>query len=499
MSVPLHLWFRRGVLRERAGKAGSMAPLRTLCGLLAMTWMAGTCFAQANTPLKQDDVPGKDPAAAAPVVAQAEPPAIKFRERPRYPADPPRLKRTPVVDGVLGDGEWDPFYTITDGLVKGTVYCNWDDNFLYLATRTDGAANVLFDLDLNGDGWLRGADNIELLIGSAAGGGTPPVSVRLLDASNTKDTPVWNDSAIDPRSIVVAQKMVNGTQILEVAIPKNSASLAPKVGQNLGIRAEFMPAGPITNFTSTAPFEPHLLLDATLSVARVTGAAGINPRLTLSDLKCIAGQKLFATLELTNQTDQNVNIKSVLWTGTGLSANVVNTLREVNVKPLMGLKKQKLTYQTVLPPNISVGSYLLTVTVEAEGGKTIQSAAAFTVVEAIQVQMSSEPQPLVVSGQTKLAVDVDITSSVPDHFRGDVELNVIPNGWLLDGGKKRSVLVDREDAHRVSRFTFKVPSTTSVGDYPVEATVTWRGQTWHARTVVKVIRTDAPTTPSAPK
>jgi hypothetical protein len=484
MAAPLHLRFHRGILHGEGRKLGSVSLARALSVLLAMTFLSGVCAAQ-ETPAPKE----------APAVAQAEAPVIKFRERPRYPADPQRLKRTPLIDGVLGDGEWDPFYTITDGPVKGTVYCNWDDNFLYLATRTEGATNVLFDLDLNGDGWLRSADNVELIIGSVAGGGTPVVSARLLDASNSKDTPVWNDSAIDPKSIIVSEKLVNGTQILEVAIPRNTASLQPKVGQNFGLRAEFLPVGPITAFVSTAPFEPHLLLDATLAVARVTGVAGINPRLTLSDLKCIAGQKLFATLELTNQTDQNVPIRSVLWTGSGLSANVVNTLREVNVKPVQGLKKQKLTYQTVLPDNLSVGSYLLSVSVELEGGKSIQSAAAFTVVEPIQVQMSSEPQPLVVAGQTKLVVDVDITSSVPDHFRGDVELNLIPDGWLLDGGKKRSALVDREDAHHVTRFTFKVPSTTAVGDYPVEATVTWRGRTWHARQVVKVIRTDAPAAP----
>ena len=193
-----------------------------------------------------------------------------------------------------------------------------------------------------------------------------------------------------------------------------------------------------------------------------------------------------------------MNIKSILWTGSGLSANAVNTLREVNVKPLMGLKKEKMTYQTILPMNLSVGSYLLSVTVELEGGKTIQSAAAFTVVDPIQVQLSSEPQPLAVSGQTKLFVDVDVTSSIPDHFRGEVELNILPAGWQIDGGLKRNLYIDREDAHRVMRITVKVPSTTTAGDYPVEATVKWRGQTWHARHVVRVIRTDAPT-PAQPK
>ncbi len=462
--------------------------------LAAFLLPAIVVLASISSPARAQDA-NAEKEAVRPAAVQAAPQeisALKFRERPRYPSDPQRLKRTPLIDGVLGDGEWDPFYTITDGPIKGTVYCNWDDNFLYLAARTEGAANVMFDLDLNGDGWLRGADNIEIIIGSAVNGGTPVVVARLLDASNSKDTPVWSETAIDPKTIIVAEKLVNGTQILEIAIPKNTASLQPRVGQNMGVRAEFLAPGPVTTFVPTAPFEPHLLLDATLSVARVMAVAGINPRLTLSDLKCIAGQKLFATLELTNQTDQTVAIKSVLWTGTGTSANAVNTLREVTVKPILGLKKQKLTYQTLLPENLAVGSYMLTVTADLEGGKQVSSAAAFTVVEAVQVQMMSDPQPVAVSGQTKLSVDVDVQSAVPDHFRGDVELNVVPNGWVVDGSRKHTLYIDREDAHRAARFNLKLPATTTAGDYLVEALVTWKGQTWHSRLVVKVVRTDAP-------
>jgi len=36
-----------------------------------------------------------------------------------------------------------------------------------------------------------------------------------------------------------------------------------------------------------------------------------------------------------------------------------------------------------------------------------------------------------VAGPTKLFVDVDVTSAVPDHFRGDIELNVVPPAGCL--------------------------------------------------------------------
>jgi hypothetical protein len=57
---------------------------------------------------------------SAPAQNAPGPATINFRERPRYPTDPQRLRRTPQIDGVIGDNEWDPFYTITDGPIKGT-------------------------------------------------------------------------------------------------------------------------------------------------------------------------------------------------------------------------------------------------------------------------------------------------------------------------------------------------------------------------------------------
>lgn len=434
---------------------------------------------------------------AAPLQLAPVQPPINFRERPTYPTDSQRLRRTVQLDGVLSDGEWDPFYTVTGGPIKGTIYCNWDDNFLYLAARTEQPAVILFDVDMGGDGWLRGADNLELVIGSVPESGNPALVARLLNAANSKDAPAWNETATDTRTIQVAGKAVNGTQFIEIAIPKNTASLVLRPGATLGLRAEFLPPGLPSAYLPTQPFEPHLLLDAMLVESRALPASGVLPRLTLSDHKCVATQKLFATLELRNQRDLTVPIRSVTWTGQGNSINAVNTIRSVNVPSIPGLKTLKLKYDTVLPPDLAPGSYTLLVTVDLEDGKQVQSAATFTVVEPLQAQISSDPQPVEIVGQTKLQLNVDVYSAVPNHFRGDVEIISMPAGWELEGGKKRSVGIDREDARRVTRYNFKLPSTTQAGDYPFDVNVSWRGRVWNLKHTVHVTRTEAPSA-SAP-
>lgn len=454
-------------------------------------------------PLRAQDKPANNSTTAtapqtppnAPAGTQTQPPspvpaapAINFRERPKYPTDPQRVRRTVQIDGVLSDGEWDPFYTVTDGPIKGTVYCHWDDSYLYLAARTEQPASLLFDVDMGGDGWLRGADNLELVIGSVAENTPLTVTARLLDAANSKDTPTWNDKAVDAKSIQVAGKVTGSTQVIEVAIPKNTASLVLRSGANIGLRAEFLPPGPASAYTPTQPFEPHLLLDATLVDSRIQPAAGINPRLTLSDYKCIPGQKLFATLELLNQRDQAVPLRAVTWSGPGNSVNAVNTLRDVSVPAIPATKAIKLKYNTLLPNNLPTGSYTLLVTAELEDGRQAQSSASFAVVEPLQVQMACAPDPVAIVGTTKLVVNVDVYSAVPDHMRGDIELTNVPAGWTLKGGKKRSVFVDREDAHTVTGFEFKLPSGTAAGEYPVEAQVSWNGRVWKARCLARVTR-----------
>lgn len=438
----------------------------------------------------QDSEAAKGAVPAAPQSQAPSPaqPTLNFRERPKYPTDPQRLRRTVQIDGVLSDGEWDPFYTVTEGPIKGTVYCNWDDNYLYLAARTDQPASVLFDLDMGGDGWLRSADNLEVVIGSIGEGSAPTVAARLLDAANSKDTPVWNDKAVDVKSLPVAGKLTNGTQVVELAIPKDTASLVLRPGATIGVRAEFLPPGPATAYIPTQAFEPHLLLDATLAESRVQPVAGINPRLTLSDYKCIAGQKLFATLELLNQRDVPVPIRSVLWTGQGNSVNVVNTVREVTVPPIAPSKRLKLKYSTVLPPTLAPGSYTLMVTADLEEGKQVQSAATFTIVEPVQAQMSAEPEPVAVVGSTKLRVNVDVFSAVPRYLGGSVELLSVPAGWELKGSKKRELFIDHEDGQEIIRYDFRLPSTTPAGDYPLEAAVNWQGRVWKLKHVVHVVR-----------
>ncbi len=471
--------------------------LRTfaIVGFTFSTLLIGTVHsvkAQEKDPPKDQEVKPAEVVVPA-KLNQIAPPVINFRERPKVMADAQRLKKTIAIDGVPNDMKWDTFYTVTTGVIKGAIYCNWDDDYLYLGTRTDGEANVVFDIDASGDGWLRGADNLEIVVERMPNATTPQVSVRLLDATSNKDTAVWNEKAYDPKKILVATKLLNNYHYIELAIPKEMGSMLLHDGVTMGIRGEFFPLSTLP-YTATPPYEPHLLLEANLVASRVQTAPGINPTLTLSDDKCVAGQELGATLRLLNQTDQPVPIKSVKWEGVGNSVNVLNSVREVAVPSLPPTKARDLKYKTRLPEKLSPGTYTIAVTADLDNGKQVYTTRTFTVVEPLQVRMYGDPDPVAIIGTTKYDIVIDITSAVPSHMKAEAEITNLPSGWILEK-KRRGVEIDGEDKRRLFRFRCKLPSTTAAGSYPIEATVTYKERTWSLRYIAKVVRTDIPTTP----
>jgi hypothetical protein len=424
----------------------------------------------------------------APAVQQAAP-AINYRERPRYPYDPQRLKRRPILDGTIAENEWDPLYTIGDTAAKGTVFVNWDDDFLYVAARTDQPCWLVFDLDANADGWLRGADNLEVAVAPVGSEGTTPVTARILDAAGNKDAPTWNDRVVDPRSIQIVQKGAGGSYVTEMAIPKGIAGLALRQGATLSCRADLVasPAAP----APTAPYEPHLLLDINLVEARTIGVAGLTPRLTLEDTKVIPGQNLKATLELMNQSEGVTKVRAVTWRGATGADDLLRAERDPNVPDIPGLKTLKRKYSSKLPDDAVPGFYQVTASAELDNGKSVQSTASFSVVEPFKLQIAPEPDPVNVLGPTLDKIFVEIYSAVPGSAHGDVEIEV-PAGWEVKGKTRKGFYVPREDSAVREPFYVTLPSNTPAGDYMINATVYWQKKTWKTHYTLKVNRSTPP-------
>ena len=96
-------------------------------------------------------------ASAAPARSEESAPAAP----PLMTPDTDLLKRTPVIDGAVEDGEWDRFYSYCSGDWDITTYANWDSGNLYVAAKSNKAIDFLCVLDANADGWFHGDENFE--------------------------------------------------------------------------------------------------------------------------------------------------------------------------------------------------------------------------------------------------------------------------------------------------------------------------------------------------
>jgi hypothetical protein len=428
-----------------------------------------------------------------PVAAQDTRPAqINYRERPRYPYDPQRLKARPTIDGAISENEWTPLYTISDGPVKGTLYVNWDDEFFYIAARIDTPGWLVFDIDANADGWLRGNDNLEITVGPLAEGMAGPLSVRVLDAAANKDAPVWNEKVIDPKSLQYAAKPAGAGQVIEIAIPRGVAGLTPRRGAGISVRGDFLPAS--SQPVPTAPYEPHLLIDIQLVEERSVAAPGITPRLSLEDKRLVPGQTLKATFELSNQVDSARAVRSVTWQGEAGAADLLKLVREVNTPPIPPLKTLKLHYQSPLPETAIPGFYQMTATALLDNGASVTSTIAFSVVDAVILQMTSATDSITVLGPTEVKFDIEIANYVNSGISGDLEITV-PGGWVVKGRARKAFTVDREDRAVRTNYVVTIPSGTAAGSYPVSVTARWRNRSWTVRRTLQVTRPPEPKSP----
>ncbi len=409
---------------------------------------------------------------------------INYRERPQTPFDAQRLKKRPIMDGVIGENEWDPFYTVGHASVTGTTYLNWDEENLYIAVRTDVPAWTVINIDANADGWLRGTDNVELTIAPMAGSGLATISARVLDGSG-KETPTWNENALDTKQVQLSARSQATGQAVELAIPAGFGGIKPKALAKLGIRADFLPASATP--AAPPPYEPHLLLEVSLVESQVTPARGVIPRLALFDSRLTPGQELKATLELRSEDGTERKIRSVSWKGEGGAQDLVRSVREVNIPAINGPKALTLKYASLLPDTTPYGAYQLSCSAELEGGGTATATASFTVVDAFAISMPNEPESVSASDTGRVRIPIEIKTALYPYEVGNISIDV-PAGWSVDGRDRKRFEVTKQDSTFTVSFFVNPPAGISPGQYKFSSTVSWGGKNWHASRTLKVVR-----------
>ncbi len=124
------------------------------------------------------------PAVEQPVARPVEPDFTV----PIVPAYEQRIAVSPRLDGEIEPEEWDDFATVGDT----QTWFQWEPGVLHAAAKLPVGQDLLVSLDLRGDGWLVGSDNLEVRL--TWDGSRAKATLRRLDATHPEG-PEWSDAS----------------------------------------------------------------------------------------------------------------------------------------------------------------------------------------------------------------------------------------------------------------------------------------------------------------
>ncbi|HEY0867542.1 MAG TPA: hypothetical protein VGE01_09190 [Fimbriimonas sp.] len=182
--------------------------------------------------------------------------------------EPIRLAVSPVLDGTLGEEEWDPF---ADG-EQSKSFLQWEPGKIHVAGILPPLHDLVVSIDVKNDGWLKGKDNIEVRIRQE--GDRAVLSSRLLDATG-KEGPVWTElPSVVQASEAVAREGQGGV-FYEASIADAGLGLfSPERGQRFGVRYDAFPS----DASDVAAFLPRAMSVITLATQRSAGMPnGLTP------------------------------------------------------------------------------------------------------------------------------------------------------------------------------------------------------------------------------
>lgn len=407
-----------------------------------------------------------------------------------------RIKRTVNLDPAAGlSGNWDPLYTVQDtsGGAR-TAYCNWDDEYLYLAIETVQPTTVRFDIDGRDDGWLRGADNIALQITPPTDGSTPTEPLRPViqrfDTAQNRDQPVWAASPIPADAVkVMTGRTPQGTYAVCIALPRTETiGLDRKGGKDFGLRADagsMLP--PLESDVTNITVKPMLRL--TLADHVEASGNGLVVSLQVASREVTPNDTLKASLEVKNTTPATQRVGKMYLRGLAGSSGLVDsaTFTGADIPPGKSIRRE---FRTNISPTAPFGALSLVGSVETTEGSTLGAYASFAKVEPYQVFLQVDQSPIpsgsIQGKPAKRDARVTVLSRANARETAKITLK-LPDGWTLDKGElTREARLGYSGDVNGTLFRILVPAKADPGAYPINLTVEAAGRTYTATGTINV-------------
>lgn len=373
--------------------------------------------------------------------------------RPQPVVDSLRIAITPLLDGVVTEQEWD-LLAESD---QGPVFFQWEPGKLHWAAKPKPGNDVVLSLDLKGDGWLVGNDNLE--IRTRLVGETLETTIRQLDATD-RNGPQWLDPRLVPNSVVTRARGSATFWNLEGSITPVEIAPEPALDQRVGVRVDIVPTG-----ADTGPaFMPRNLALLRLRFDKSRNLfSGLTWRPEVRSRSVARLDPLRFRINFTRD-EEGPAVQTVDIVGEGYARDVVNQAT-VPFPQLDRRGRGFVDYASDIKPDALAGYRVLRATLLAADGRIATIRTSFRVSELVEIEPRL-PRFLPYSEQAQtLRADVNLRSQALGRIEGRFDY-ILPETWTPRRGQSSDFLIfhSRGSSRQVIEFTIP-PAVT--GPFPV--------------------------------
>lgn len=333
--------------------------------------------------------------------------------------EPLRIALTPQLDGKIQDTEWDKL-SESGG---NPAFLQWEPGVLYGAMRVPAGKELVASLDMAGDGWLVGRDNIELRMKLT--GGTIDISARRLDATD-RNGPKWEQLS-DVSGMVTAAGSLDGDywNAEFKLLPVDLAQI--QLNDKMGIRFDAFGPGD----GDAPPFTPRKTALITLQYDRSsTLPSGLewNPQYTARSV--VPGDGIKIRLNFTNPGTAKIKTIAMATEGFGQD-NVAASVQPF--PPFDNKGRSFVDYQTLVPPGARLGWRVLKAKMVIDNMPDAEVVTSYLISNPIQFDVNLPKDLHSQAGSQIIKGSIYLRSQTSKRVDGTFYLDV-PEGWTVTTG-----------------------------------------------------------------
>jgi hypothetical protein len=378
-----------------------------------------------------------------------------------------RLALSPKLDGKIDSEEWDPLLT-ANGVES---YFQWEPHRAHVAAKLRVGQDLLVSLDLRGDGWFAGADNVE--IRAKWTGTNLDYTVRRMNASGQMG-PSWMDATDLRATMQLVATGDSSTWTAELTLEDPGLGFLPEdPGQRIGVRVDAINI----NDVPMDAFAPRLVPSVNTVFDRGTGLPqGLRWKTEYRGRSVIPSENM--RIRAAFDGTDGLAMKRVEMRTEGLGRDY--TVSQGVPFPDFDRKfRAFVDYNTKIADQAPIGWRLLRVTVFDKNDQPTVLQSSYEIAapvnfdwEAKTIASSEEPQNI------RLACFIRSNT----RRRVDGQFRVIPPaGWEIKSGNEKSFTLAIARARKRQVFEVQVPGgfkgtvplklVAVIGPYTAERTV----------------------------